>query len=209
VTDQTEDDYCPPGEACIRPLLHRAFGLFWEHKGLLVGAHLIFFAVIILGDYLLRGIGGNVLLGPIILGLYKMNLAIVRNRETSIGDILSGFENFLPAFIVNIIIHLLFIINLSLLIIPGLLVLLTYALTYLFILEKDLGLWDAMEASRKRIWGANRKRWLRLGGVILGINLGGALFFLIGLAVTVPYSRLLITLAYDEEGERDRAEIPV
>lgn len=200
-----EEYECPPGAPCNRALLYRGFGRFWEHKRLLVGANLILVAIVFSGDYLLQGVGGNVLLGPFLLGMYKMNLAIVRNKETQLGELLTGFENFLPAFIANILIHVAFLIGLSLLVIPGLLVLLTYTTTYLFLLDKNLGMWDAMEASRKLVWG-NRKRWITLGIMILGINLAGLLFFLVGLLVTIPYSHLLIAMAYDEDTTREAEE---
>ncbi len=195
----------PQDEASNKTLLVRGFGLFWEHKRLLVGAHLILLAIVFLGDYLLQGIGGNVLLGPFLLGMYKIDLAIVRNKETHLGELLAGFETFLPAFIANILIQVAFLIGLSLLVIPGLLVLLTYTTTYLFLLDTKPGMWDAMEASRKLVWG-NRKRWLTLGIMILGINLAGLLFFVIGLIVTIPYTHLLITMAYDEDTSREADE---
>lgn len=205
MNESPEEFDFPQDEASNKALLTRGFGLFWEHKRLLVGAHLILVAIVFLGDYLLQGIGGNVLLGPFLLGMYKMDLAIVRNKETHLGELLTGFENFLPAFVANILIQVAFLIGLSLLVIPGLLVLLTYTTTYLFLLEKKPGMWDAMEASRKLIWG-NRKRWLTLGVMILGINLAGLLFFLVGLLVTIPYTHLLITMAYDEDTAREAEE---
>ncbi len=202
MTTPLEDYECPPGSSCNKALLYRGFGLFWEHKRLLVGAHLILVAIVFSGDYLLQGVGGNVLLGPFLLGMYKMDLAIVRNKETHLGELLTGFENFLPAFIANILIQVAFLIGLSLLVIPGLLVLLSYTTTYLFLLDKNLGMWDAMEASRKLVW-RNRKRWIMLGVMMLAINLAGLLFFFVGLLVTIPYSHLLITMAYDEDTTRE------
>ncbi len=203
MTEEPDDYECPPDKTCIKSMLHRAFGLFWEQKGLLISAHLILVAILLGGDYLLRGVGGNVLLGPFVLGMYKINLAIVRNKNTDISDILAGFEYFLPAFIANILIHLATFIGTWLLIVPGLIIFVTYAPTYLFILERNMGFWDAMEASRAMVWG-NKKLWVSLGLALVAINLSGLLCFVVGLIVTISYTQLLITLAYETEINREK-----
>jgi uncharacterized membrane protein len=201
VSEEFEAERTTPEEIQFGDLLYQGFGIFWANKGLLICAQLILLAILLGGDYLLRGVGGNVLLGPFVLGLHKINLSVVRNRDTEIGDILSGFEQFLPAFLANILIHLGVILGVGLLIVPGLLVGLTYAPTHFFILEHNMGFWDAMESSRKMTWG-NKKLWLTLGLLLLGINIAGALCFVVGLVVTVPYSRVLVTLVYEKERER-------
>ena len=188
-----EDEHCGMSDLCIRALVRRAFGLFWDHALLLVSVHVILLLILVAGNYLLT-ISGNVLLGPFLLGAYKIALRIARNQNTDLSDILSGFEYFLPAFLANILIHLVAFVLAPVL--P--LVFLTYAVTYLFILDEDLGFWDAMEKSRRMVWG-NFKRWLVLGLVIVAVNLAGALCFGIGLLATIPFSYLLTTLAYEEE----------
>jgi uncharacterized membrane protein len=188
---------CGLTELCIRPLLRRAFGLFWDHALLLVSAHVIVLLILIAGNYLLT-ISGNVLLGPFILGAFKISQRIVRNENTELADILAGFEYFLPAFLANILVNLMAIAVAPLLLIPSFLIFLTYAATYLFILDENLGFWEAMERSRKMVWG-NFRRWLALGLIMVALNLAGLLCFGVGLLATIPYSYLLTTLAYEEE----------
>jgi uncharacterized membrane protein len=48
------------------------------------------------------------------------------------------------------------------------------------------------------VWN-NFKRWLVLGLVIVAVNLAGLLCCAIGLLATIPFSYLLVTLAYEEE----------
>jgi uncharacterized membrane protein len=188
-----EDELCGVNDLCVRALVRRAFGLFWDHALLLVSVHIILLLILVAGTYLLT-ISGNVLLGPFLLGAYKIALRIVRNQNTDLSDILSGFEYFLPAFLANILIHIV-----ALLLAPVFpLVFLTYSVTYLFILEENLSFWSAMEKSRRMVWG-NFKRWLVLGLVIIAVNLAGFLCFAIGLLATLPFSYLLTTLAYEEE----------
>ena len=201
----TLEDYppCDPTEICIRSIVRRAYGLIWDHFVLLVSAHLIILLILFLGNYVLLKVGGFVLLGPFILGAFKISLRIVRNENTELADLLSGFEHFLPAFVANILINVFAIAAGFLLVIPGLLVFLTYSATYFFILEEDQGFWDAMESSRKMVWG-NFKRWLAVGVVLVAINLIGLACCGVGLLISVPFSHLLITLAYEEEREARR-----
>jgi uncharacterized membrane protein len=196
-TRANDDVQCGLTELCIRPLLRRAFGLFWDHALLLVSAHVIVLLILIAGNYLLT-ISGNVLLGPFILGAFKISQRIVRNENTELADILAGFEYFLPAFLANILVNLMAIAVAPLLLIPSFLIFLTYAATYLFILDENLGFWEAMERSRKMVWG-NFRRWLALGLIMVALNLAGLLCFGVGLLATIPYSYLLTTLAYEEE----------
>jgi len=201
-----EDEHCEMNDLCVRALVRRAFGLFWDHALLLVSVHIILLLILIAGNYLLT-ISGNVLLGPFILGAYKIALRISRNQNTDLSDILSGFEYFLPAFLANMLIHVMALLVVPLLI-PSLIVFLTYSATYLFILDENLGFWAAMEKSRRMVWG-NFKRWLVLGLVIVGVNLAGLLCFGIGLLATIPFSYLLVTLAYEEEliAQKKREEL--
>lgn len=192
----SDDEHCGMSDLCIGALMRRAFGLFWDHALLLVSVHVIVLLILIAGNYLLK-VSGNLLLGPFILGAFKITLRITRNENTELSDILSGFEYFLPAFLANILINVMAIAVVPLIVAPPL-VFLTYAATYLFILEENLGFWAAMEKSRHMVWG-NFKRWLSLGLVIIAVNLAGTLCFGIGLLATIPYSCLLVTLAYDEE----------
>ena len=192
-----DDEHCGLSDLCIRALVRRAFGLFWDHALLLISTHVIILLILIAGNYLLT-ISGNVLLGPFLLGAYKIAQRIVRNLNTELSDILAGFEYFLPAFLANVLIHLMTLAVAPLLLAPSFLVLLTYSATYLFILDENLGFWGAMEKSRRMVWG-NLKRWLALGLVIVAVNLAGVLCVGVGLLATIPYSNLLITLAYEEE----------
>lgn len=202
------DCECEGSRVCIRPLIRRAFGIFWDHALLLISAHLIVLLVLVAGNFVLTMMGGNLLLGPFLLGAYKIALRLARNQNTDLSDLLSGFEYFLPAFLANLLIQVLSILVFPLLFVPTLLVFLTYAATYLFILDEDLGFWDAMEKSRRMVWG-NFRRWSAVGVVILGVNLAGLLCFGVGLLVTLPFTYVLVTLAYEEEraAQQKRAEL--
>jgi uncharacterized membrane protein len=206
LSEVVDETLCERSSLCIRPLLRRAYGIFWDHALLLIAAHVVVVLVLLLGNQLLR-MGGHMLIGPFLLGFYKISLRLARNEETEFSDLLSGFEYFLPAFVANILIHLMAVLTFPLLVVPGLAVLLTYSTCYLFILEENLGFWDAMEASRRLVWG-NLRRWAVVGLVVVLLNLAGALCLLVGLLVSLPFGHLLITLAYEEERQTRRAAAP-
>ena len=202
MTESPESLHCGAARLCLRPLLRRAYGLFWDHARVLIAAHVAIVLILLIGNQLLT-VGGNVLLGPFILGFYKISLLIVRNKDTELADLLSGFEYFLPAFVANILIHLIAFVLGWFLIIPGLLALLSYSLTYFFMLDDNLGFWDAMEASRKMVWG-NFKRWLAIGAVFFLVNLAGLACCGVGVLVSFPFGHLLFALAYEEELKEKR-----
>lgn len=208
MSDESNDHTpcCTPTELCIRSLFRRAYGLFWDHAMLLIVSHLIILLIFFLGNYLLT-ISGNVLLGPFLLGAYKICLRIVRNENTELSELLSGFEYFLPAFVANILIHLMSFIAGWFLVIPGLIVFLLYSATYFFIFEENLGFWGAMESSRKMVW-ANFRRWLAVGATALAVNLVGFACCGVGLLISVPFGHLLVALAYEEEQLARKKEAP-
>ena len=83
-----------------------------------------------------------------------------------------------------------------LLILPGIYLAVAYILTVPLIIERKLGFWDAMEASRKIV----TKRWFSFFGfglLLLLINIVGALLCGIGLLVTVPVTYAAIVSAYE------------
>lgn len=70
-----------------------------------------------------------------------------------------------------------------------------YMFAYLFVADKKLGFWEAMEASRNIGFDNHFKVFLFL--VILGvINMAGAMALGVGLLVSFPYSMCVITSAY-------------
>jgi len=143
-------------------------------------------------------IGPLVLGGPMALGLYKMARKAVNGQPVEFGDLFSGFQRFLDAFLANLIMSIFTMAGTILCVIPGLFIGLMYMLTYLFMLDDNLAFWDAMEASRKMVMN-NTWQWILLGLVLFLFNLVGMLACCVGMFVTGPVSLLVITLAYDME----------
>jgi uncharacterized membrane protein len=139
-----------------------------------------------------------ILSGPLVLGLFKMARLAVRGEPIEIGELFSGFQRFLDAFLANLLITIFTIAGSILCIIPGILISIAYLPTYLFMLDEKLAFWDAMEASRKMVMN-NPVQWIILWLVLCLFNIVGMLACCAGLILTGPISLLVITLAYDLE----------
>ena len=82
-------------------------------------------------------------------------------------------------------------------IIPGLVVAAMYKFTYLFIIDKRMDFWPAMQASHAVVKNDYFGFTIFLLAMA-GLNLLGALCCIVGLLVTMPVTFAAITVAYKE-----------
>lgn len=80
-------------------------------------------------------------------------------------------------------------------VLPGLFVMFIYMLTFLYMTDKNLDFWPAMEASRQTVM-ANIGAWIIIFLVMIGLNILGGLACGIGQIVSAPVSLLMLALAY-------------
>jgi len=135
--------------------------------------------------------------GPLMLGLAQMALEGVRGRAIQPADILSGFGNFIHAFLANLLLSVFTIIGFMLCVIPGFLVIILYSATYMFMYDRQYDFWSAMEASRKLVM-SNFVQWLIVVIIAFALAIVGAILCGIGLLVTAPLAMLMIALAYEQ-----------
>jgi uncharacterized membrane protein len=141
---------------------------------------------------------GILVAGPLLVGLHILALSTVRDREVTLGQLFGGFRYFTLSMFAYLLM-LLFIFLWSLLfIIPGLLAMLSYAMTF-FILADDHTI-EPREAIRrsKEIMTGNRWKLSCLvgrftGWIVLGIVTLGVGFIWIG-----PYFMSALALFYDD-----------
>jgi uncharacterized membrane protein len=91
--------------------------------------------------------------------------------------------------------YLLIAIGFVLLIIPGIYLMVSYYLALPLLIEKDLGVWQALETSRKAV----SKRWFAIFGLflLLGlINFATVFTLFIGMIWTVPMSVIAFGILY-------------
>lgn len=139
-----------------------------------------------------------ILQGPLLGGMQLAAMRKILYGRVDIGDLFKGFNRFTDLLIANIIISLFVVIGSLLCIIPGLVVGAMYQFTYLFIVDKKMAFWPAMEASHNLV-----KRdylgftiFMLVAAVLL--NLAGTLVCLVGLLITFPIWYVASTIAYRE-----------
>ena len=185
----------------IGELIGQSWNIFSKNIGLLVGAIVLMYIIIILGNWLTFGLAGIVLQGPLMLGFVALVMGLIRGQAVEFNVFFSGFQRFLPAFMANLLISIFTAIGVMLCVIPGLFVSLIYMLTFFYMFDKQLDFWPAMEASRQKIM-SSLGPWILLWLILVVLNIVGMLVCFIGLLVTGPMSLIILGLAYAQvEGQ--------
>jgi hypothetical protein len=132
---------------------------------------------------------------PMAAGLMIMGIQRSVNAPISSGAVLHYFPQILSLLLLVILMYLMIAVGLVLLVIPGIYLMVSYYLAIPLLIEKNLGPWQALEASRKAI----SKRWFAIFGffiVLTLINLVAMIPLLIGLIWTVPMSVIAMGILY-------------
>jgi uncharacterized membrane protein len=138
-----------------------------------------------------------ILQGPLLAGFHVYCLKRLLGRQTDFGDLFKGFNFFVPALVASLVIAL-FTFGASLLcLIPGLVVAAMYKFTYLFIVDKRMDFWPAMQASHNVVRNDYFGFTMFLILMFL-VNVLGAVCCIVGLLVSIPVTFAAITVAYQE-----------
>lgn len=154
---------------------------------------LIFMSVNILAQVV--PFGGVLVSGPLVCGIFLVISDHLEGRGYRVSRIFSGFNFFVPAFSSSLLILIFTVAGLIMLVIPGLIIGSWYIFTYLFIIDRGMDFWPAMEASRKLAF--NDIVGFALFFLVISIvNFLGFLFFFVGTLVTVPLTFITTFVAY-------------
>lgn len=208
-SDLTERDY----EVKIGDYFSRGWDIFKQYAWAFIAFTLVtvlitgLLAVILPSPLGMRTGGDNPLggsnivaniLSPVLgVGYYFVAFQIARGRSYGFGDFFNGFKKFLPVFLTALVSSVLIGLGFILLILPGIYLAVSYLFAQLFVVDKNLNFWSAMETSRKVI----TKKWFSFFGLILLLallNILGAIILGIGLLVTIPLSACVIAAAYED-----------
>ena len=121
----------------------------------------------------------------------------IMGRPAEFGDLFKGFNFFIPTLVAALLIGVFTCIGTMLCIIPGLVVAAMYKFTYLFIVDKRMDFWPAMQASHAVVKNDYFGFTMFLLLAVL-VNLLGALCCIVGLLVSIPVTVAAITVAYKE-----------
>lgn len=135
--------------------------------------------------------------GALIAGFHVFIMKKLMGRRAELGDLFKGFNFFIAALVASILIGLFTFCGTLLLIIPGLVIAAMYKFTYLFIVDKRMDFWPAMQASHAVVRSDYLGFTLFLVLMFL-VNVLGFLCLIVGLVVTLPVTIAAITIAYQE-----------
>jgi len=139
-----------------------------------------------------------VISGPINFGLTAFFLKLARNQESTITDLFSGFHHFWKNFVINFFIILFTILCFLLFIIPGIIAIFKYSMTYYNMNDNpDLKPLEAIGLSKKMMNG-HKARLFFLWLSFIGWFLLGILTLGIGFLYAVPYYNAAKTNFYEE-----------
>jgi len=138
-----------------------------------------------------------ILQGPLMAGFHIYCIKRLLGRQTEFADLFKGFNFFVPALVAFVVIMLFTFVGTLLCVIPGLVVAAMYKFTYLFIVDKRMDFWPAMQASHNVVRNDYFGFTMFLLLMIL-VNLLGVLCCVVGVLVTIPLSFAAITVAYNE-----------
>ena len=190
----------PVGEVKIGDYFKAGWELFKKYPAGFVG----YFILIVVISYILQSIpvigwlAGLALVTPLNAGFFVVNAKLLRHQKPEFIDFFSGLKfYFLPLALFGIVSSLLITLGLILLIVPGIYLIVSYIFPLMFIVDRGLDFWPAMETSRRSV----QPHWFKFFVFFLLVfllNLAGALLLGVGLLVTVPLTHCIFAAAYDD-----------
>jgi hypothetical protein len=181
--------WTPP--AGIRAQPGRWIGAGWT----LVTADLGNYILISLIFFLLNGV--PFIQGALFAGFHIFTMKKLMGRPAQLDDLFKGFNFFINALVASLLIGLFVFCGTLLCIIPGLVIAAMYKFTFLFIVDKRMEFWPAMQASHAVVKNDYFGFTLFLVLAFL-VNVLGFCCFVVGLLVTIPATFAAITIAYKE-----------
>jgi uncharacterized membrane protein len=168
--------------------------------GVAIGAFVVYMLIVV-GIQIIPILGAIVSLiitGPMVLGIAIFALSISRNQNTEVGLIFKGFNRFGIALGAYLLMLIFIILWMLLLIIPGIIAALSYALTFYNLADNEsIGSLEAITKSKEMMRGNKWKLFCLyfrfLGWALLCILTAG-----IGFLWLIPYMQVSMAKFYDD-----------
>jgi uncharacterized membrane protein len=168
----------------------------WVSEGWqMVKADLGTYIVLALIFTAINSVGSVITQGPLMVGFHIVCMKKMMNRQTKIGDLFKGFNYFVPAMVASIIIALFTLAGALACLVGGLVVAAIFNFTYLFIVDKRMDFWPAMQASHAVVKN-DYFGFTMFALVLMLVNLLGVLCCIVGIFVAMPVTVAAITVAY-------------
>lgn len=156
-----------------------------------------------IGNYLLISLifvllnGVPLIQGALIAGFHIFTMKKLMGRPADVGDLFKGFNFFVHTLVASLLIGIFVFAGSLLCFIPGLIIAAMYKFTFLFIVDKRMEFWPAMQASHAVVRNDYFGFTMFLILAFL-VNVLGALCLIVGLLITIPVTVAAITVAYKE-----------
>ncbi len=180
----------PPG---IQAHTGRWIGAGWR----LIKEELGLYMVLSLIFVVLNGVVPLILQGPLIAGFCIVTARKILYGRFEIGDFFKGFNFFIPALVACLLISIFTFVGTIFCIIPGLVIAAIFQFTYLFIIDKRMDFWPAMQASHALVKNDYFGFTIFLIAAVL-LNIIGLLCCVVGVLATMPILYAATTVAYKE-----------
>jgi len=171
----------------------RWIGAGWQ----LVKEDIPIYAALALVTFVLGSWVPFIIQGPLTAGFFIYCMKHTLRRRAEFADLFAGFNFFIPSLVASLVIGVFVFIGTLLCIIPGIVAAAAYKFTYLFIVDKRMDFWQAMEASRAVVRNDYFGFTMFLVAMFF-LNVLGFVCCIVGLLVTIPVSIAAITVAYQE-----------
>jgi uncharacterized membrane protein len=170
-------------EARISDYFRFGWNLYTQRPLLLSGASLFF--GLCAAIFSPAPIAWAAISAPLFAGMYSLIIRIDDGSECEFKNFFDGFAQFIPLLLVSVVTSLLVTVGLLLFVIPGLYLMLAYGLSVLFVLDKKMSFWDAMENSRKMVT-AHFGDYLLFAVLCFAIGVIALIPFGLGAVVALP-----------------------
>ena len=142
-------------------------------------------------------VGNIVVAGPLVAGLFVAVRRRMQESRTDVADVFAGFSQFIDALLICLITLAFALIGLTLFFFPVFIAMALYVFPFLFLVDRKLSFWDAMEASRKLVL-PNLFGYVFFVILLTLLNFVGLMLFGVGVLVTIPVTVAAIAVAYED-----------
>jgi uncharacterized membrane protein len=171
----------------------RWIGAGWE----IVKSDLGTFILMSLVFIILNSLVPLILQGPLMAGFHIVCAKKLLDGRFEFADLFKGFNFFVPALVACLIITVFTFVGSIFCIIPGLVLAAIYQFTYLFIIDKKMDFWPALQASHEIVKNDYFGFTLFFIVAVL-LNIIGVLCCAVGVLATLPIFFAATTAAYKE-----------
>jgi uncharacterized membrane protein len=177
------------------PGIHSQTGRWIGEGWRLVKADLGTFFLLALVLTILNALVPVILQGPLFVGFHIFCMKKLYGRHAEFADLFTGFNFFVPSLVASLLVSLLVTVGALFCIIPGLVIAAMYKFVYLFILDKRMDFWPAMQASHAVVKNDYFGFTMFLLAMI-GVDILGFLCLVVGVFIALPVTIAAITVAY-------------